>query len=121
MTNIKYSEKKTYNKTFVMEKHFSFRYGRKLFLLISVFLTALLDAASQNQTVKSEVRNYPPVPVPNTEMRTINSTVLNQEMNLYILLPSSYYSNPQKVYQALYFTDANRSFPMVQTLKVFLM
>jgi predicted alpha/beta superfamily hydrolase len=37
-------------------------------------------------------------------------------MNLYIKLPLTYHTNPQKMYQTWYFTDANRFFPMVANL-----
>jgi len=76
----------------------------------------VLDASSQGQVTKPDVKTYPSVSVPNTEMRTFYSSILNQEMNIYIKLPISYYHNPQKVYPALYFTDANRSFPMVANM-----
>jgi predicted alpha/beta superfamily hydrolase len=33
------------------------------------------------------------------------------------MLPLSYNTNPQKIYQAWYFTDANRSFPMVANIE----
>ena len=49
-------------------------------------------------------------------MRTFYSAILNQDMNIYIKLPISYYNNPQKVYPAWYLTDANRSFPMVANM-----
>jgi hypothetical protein len=100
-----------------MKEHFCFRYGKQLFLITSLFLAALLDALSQNQILKSETSNYAPVSIPNTEMRTFNSAILKQEIVLYIRLPVSYNINPHKIYQAWYFTDANRSFPMVANIE----
>ena len=91
-------------------------YGKQLFFLISLLTVIVLDASSQGQVTKPDVKTYTSVSVPNTEMRTFYSSILNQEMNIYIKLPISYYHNPQKVYQALYFTDANRSFPMVANM-----
>jgi len=99
-----------------MNKHLFFMYGKQLFFLISLLTVIVLDASSQGQVTKPDVKTYPSVSVPNTEMRTFYSSILNQEMNIYIKLPISYYHNPQKVYPALYFTDANRSFPMVANM-----
>ena len=99
-----------------MKKYYPFRYGKHLFFLMSLLLVALIDAASQDQVIKPEVKNFPSVSIPNTEMRTFYSSILNQEMNIYIKLPISYYNNPQKVYPAWYLTDANRSFPMVANM-----
>ena len=105
-----------FKKSSVMNKHLFFMYGKQLFFLISLLTVIVLDASSQGQVTKPDVKTYPSVSVPNTEMRTFYSSILNQEMNIYIKLPISYYNNPQKVYPALYFTDANRSFPMVANM-----
>lgn len=94
-----------------MKKYFFFRHGKRLFFLMPLLIAALLDAVSQDQVV-----NYPSVSIPYTEMRTFYSAILNQEMNIYVKLPISYYNNPQKVYPAWYLTDANRSFPIVANL-----
>ncbi|MGD0753958.1 MAG: alpha/beta hydrolase-fold protein [Bacteroidales bacterium] len=99
-----------------MKKHLSFKHGKQLFFLMSLLTATLLDASSQDQVTKPDVKTYPPVSVPNTELRTFYSSILNQEMNIYIKLPISYYNNTQKVYPAWYFTDANRSFPMVANM-----
>jgi uncharacterized protein len=100
-----------------MKKNSFFTNGRHYFLLMNVLLVFTLNAASQELMTKSEVNRHPPVTIPNTEIRTISSTILNQEMNLYIMLPLSYNTNPQKIYQAWYFTDGNRSFPMVANIE----
>jgi predicted alpha/beta superfamily hydrolase len=100
-----------------MKNHIVFIFGKQLFLMLALFLVSLLNAASQDILMKSDAENYPPVSIPNTEMRVINSKIMNQQMDLYIRLPLSYYSNPQKIYQAWYFTDANRSFPMVANIE----
>jgi len=79
---------------------------------LSLFLAATPDLTAQDQPEPSAGK-YPPVPVPNTELRSFWSEILGQEMYLYIKLPPTYYANPQKIYQAWYFTDANRNFPML--------
>ena len=99
-----------------MKKLLSFRYGMQLFLLQYLLFAAILDAASQEQVIKPDAKNYPSVSIPNTEIRTFYSAILKQEMNIYIKLPVSYYTNPQKIYTGWYFTDANRSFPLVANI-----
>jgi len=59
---------------------------------------------------------YPPVPVPNSELQTLWSDILGQELVLYIKLPPTYYDNPDKKYMVWYFTDANRGFPMTANI-----
>jgi predicted alpha/beta superfamily hydrolase len=100
----------------VMNKHLSIMNRKQLFLLTFLLTAGLLDASSQDQATKPDVKAYPSVSVPNTEMRTFYSSILNQEMDIYIKLPVSYYKNSQKIYPAWYFTDANRSFPMVANM-----
>lgn len=92
-------------------------FGKKAFLLIFTIFVAVLDGKSQDQTAKPGAGAYPSVPVPGTEMRTFYSDILKQQMNLYIKLPSGYYANPGKIYQAWYFTDANRTFPLVANIE----
>jgi predicted alpha/beta superfamily hydrolase len=100
-----------------MKNHFKCKHREICFLLFSILSGLILDAKSQDNLSTAESRDYPPVPVPNTELRTIYSNILKQEINLYIKLPSGYYTNPRKIYQAWYFTDANRSFPMIANIE----
>jgi predicted alpha/beta superfamily hydrolase len=90
-------------------------YEKQFFLLILLLMTALSNVASQEKT-KPQAEDFPPASIPDTEFRTFHSAILNQEMNIYIKLPVSYYTKPQKIYQAWYITDANRSFPMVANM-----
>jgi predicted alpha/beta superfamily hydrolase len=88
---------------------------KRLLLLISLLFASLIDVASQDK-VKLQGEDFPMVSVPNTELRTFYSKIMKQEMIIYIKLPVTYYTDNQKVYSALYFTDANRSFPMVANM-----
>jgi predicted alpha/beta superfamily hydrolase len=99
-----------------MKKILSFKYKKELFFLIPFLFVSLLNVSSQVQVIKPDIKNYPPVSIPNTEMRTFYSAILNQEINIYVKLPISYYNDPQKIYPAWYLTDANRSFPMVANM-----
>jgi hypothetical protein len=98
-----------------MKTHLFLRFGKQFFLLISLLLATLSDVVSQDKT-KPKAEDFLMATIPDTELRTFHSTILNQEMNIYIKLPVSYYTNPQKIYQAWYITDANRTFPMVANM-----
>jgi len=87
----------------------------KAILLMLMLSAANLTMLSQGNN-KSDNEKLPPVTVPNSEMRTFFSDILDQEMVLFIKLPPTYYSNPQKVYQGWYCLDANRTFPMVANI-----
>jgi predicted alpha/beta superfamily hydrolase len=98
-----------------MKPHLLIRSGKQFFLLMSLLLATLSDVASQDKT-QPKTEEFPVASIPDTELRTFHSTILNQEMNIYIKLPVSYYTKPQKTYQAWYITDANRTFPMVANM-----
>lgn len=71
--------------------------------------------SQQSQTSKSS-DFFPPATVPDSEVRTLFSKVLNQEMNIFIKLPLLYRRNTDKKYPCWYVTDANRSFPMLANI-----
>ena len=73
-------------------------FQKEFLLIVSFLIVSALNASSQLETIKSDGKNYPPVSIPDTEMRTFFSTILNQEINIYVKLPLSYYNNPQKIY-----------------------
>lgn len=79
--------------------------------LIALFLFLIINKA-QTQTEKINQ----PVLIPNTEMRSFYSKILGQDMILFIKLPSGYYNNSQKLYPSWYFTDGNRSFPLIANI-----
>jgi predicted alpha/beta superfamily hydrolase len=79
---------------------------RGLFVILWLNLLPNVPAYSQ----------YPPVTIPNTELRTIHSDLLGQDLALYIRLPVSYQGEPDSIYKVLFFIDANRNFPMVANI-----
>jgi uncharacterized protein len=85
-----------------------------IFQCISLFLLIGLKGISQN-TEEFETSRilYPEVKIPNTELRTLHSQILDQDLNLYIKLPLNYYTNTDEIYPVWYCTDANRAFPLV--------
>jgi hypothetical protein len=84
-----------------------------------LFLVSLIrvEAISQNiGGIDSSRTIYPEVTIPNTELRTLHSEIMNQDLNIYIKLPTSYYTTGEHIYPVWYFTDANRSFPLVANI-----
>lgn len=79
--------------------------------LVVIFLFLIIDKA-QAQIEKINQ----PVTIPNTEMRSFYSKILGQDILLFIKLPSGYYNNPKKLYPSWYFTDGNRSFPIIANI-----
>lgn len=80
-------------------------------VMVVIFLFLFIEKV-QAQTEKISQ----PVSIPGTEMRSFYSRILGQDMILFIKLPSGYINNPQKLYPAWYFTDGNRSFPMIANI-----
>jgi uncharacterized protein len=102
-------------KIMLMKTYLFLRSGKQVCLLMLILLAALSDVASQDKT-KPKAEGFPVASVPDSELRTFHSAILNQDMNIYVKLPVSYYTSPQKIYQALYITDANRTFPMTANM-----
>lgn len=82
-----------------------------LILISFVFFSGLSNNASaQTENIRQ------PVSVPNTELISFYSDILGQDMVLYVKLPSGYYNETQKMYPSWYFTDGNRSFPLIANI-----
>jgi predicted alpha/beta superfamily hydrolase len=86
---------------------------KSIFLIscvIAFFLNISDNAFAQTEKIKQ------PVSIPNTEMISFYSDILGQEMVLFVKLPSGYYNEPQKIFPSWYFTDGNRSFPLIANI-----
>jgi uncharacterized protein len=94
-------------------KHLTTLRSLLLIALIGIFSTKVSSQQTQTLTTSDP---YPLVTVPDTEVRTIFSKILNQEMNIYIKLPMLYRLSSDKKYPSWYVTDANRSFPMLANI-----
>lgn len=81
--------------------------------LLGIISTKVYSQQTQSFTTSNP---YPLATVPDTEVRTLFSKILNQEMNIYIKLPMFYRLNSDKKYPCWYVTDANRSFPLVANI-----
>lgn len=58
---------------------------------------------------------FPRVDIPGSEVRKINSTIVNQEYELHILLPGGYAGSTKK-YPVIYLMDSQWDFPLVKSL-----
>jgi uncharacterized protein len=98
-----------------MKNPLSLKHGKLILLTVFLCFATFFDVTSQER-IRPQIDNYPLVSIPNTELRTLQSKILGQEMEIYVKIPVSYNSNPRKVYPALYMTDGNRSFPMIANI-----
>ena len=55
-------------------------------------------------------QTYPQVQVPNTEVRMLNSAIMDYEYGVYVTLPSGYRNNQDQTYPTLYIIDGNQYF-----------
>ncbi len=86
-------------------------------ILISAQLALFTPASlSQDLGTASGSAKYPPATVPNTEVRSFHSEILDREMNIFVKLPSSYFDGKGKSYPGWYYTDANRAFTMMANI-----
>jgi hypothetical protein len=85
-------------------------------LLFIAFIGIFSTTVYSQQQNSSSSYPYPPATVPDTEVRTIYSKILNQEMYIFIKLPMFYKISGDKKYPCWYVTDANRSFPMLANI-----
>jgi uncharacterized protein len=95
-----------------MTKQISLKFSKQCLFMAFAVLAVAWNTSAQNKTANPETKQYPQVSVPNTEVRIFFSKILNQDMEISVKLPISYYASPQKTYPALYMTDANYAFPM---------
>lgn len=99
-----------------MKKHLNNGFIMTLLLTGALTSGVLPRALAQDQKLSAGEGTHPPVTVPYTEMRSFYSKLLDREMAIYVKLPVSYYEHSDRVYQGWYFTDANRSFPMLANM-----
>jgi predicted alpha/beta superfamily hydrolase len=57
---------------------------------------------------------YPPVTLPNTEIRLLKSSIVSDTYRLHIALPTNY-GKPGAIYPVLYATDGNTLFPLLRS------
>ena len=93
-------------------------YGCLILLVLTGILSEL--SAQKAERVEPEPPDYPEVTIPNTELRTIRSHIVDQEFNIYVQLPSTYFTDSTTIYPTLYVTDANRAFPLVANISTVL-
>jgi uncharacterized protein len=95
------------------QKSWTIMHSLLLTVFIGIFFT---NAYSQKSQTSKSSDFFPPATVQDSEVRTLFSKILNQEMNIFIKLPMLYRRNIDKKYPCWYVTDANRSFPMLANI-----
>jgi predicted alpha/beta superfamily hydrolase len=90
--------------------------ARQLLLNLLILPAAIPLAFAQAQPAQTFQNSNPPESVAGTETRTMHSSILDREMQIFIKFPANYESNPQKHYPCMYFTDANLLFSLVANI-----
>jgi len=78
------------------------------------FLLLSLIVATRIGSAQSTV--YPPVTIPNAELRTINSASTGRSYDLYIHKPADYDKNKDKKYPVLYLLDGQWDFKLLDSV-----
>jgi uncharacterized protein len=79
-------------------------------------IVCLMALLSGWHTTLSFAQLSQPVTIPNSELRSLQSELLGQELNLFIKLPATYFNDEKRIYPVLYFTDGNRNFGMISNI-----
>lgn len=80
-------------------------------LLFIIFISGVTRVQSQ-----SYIEAYPPVTLPNTEIRILHSTINGITYKLSIALPINYALEPGSNFPVLYLLDADYSFPIAKNI-----
>ena len=85
-------------------------------LVLSLFVLAVLGGCAEKPQSVSEGSGYPPLSLPDTEVRSFKSTVTGREYDLYIRFPSSYEQYTEQRYPVLYSLDGQWDFKMLDSI-----
>ncbi len=72
-------------------------------IVVIAILVSLAAVTVQAQT-------YPPVTIPRSEARSLQSEIMDYNYGVFVTLPGSYAKNPDRVYPTLYIIDGNQYF-----------
>ena len=84
-----------------------------LFALLFLLSSFPAQAQSPAETPASGLPKYA---IDDTEVRTVRSEKLGREYRIFVALPESYASSPQRRYPVVYVTDANYAFPLIRAI-----
>jgi uncharacterized protein len=87
-----------------------------------IIILSCITRSAHCQDISGQTRNeksYPEVTIPRTQFRTLHSELLERDFEIFIKLPYDYYTSGN-VYPVVYFTDGNRSFPLVENISFIL-
>ena len=86
----------------------------KRFLLSVAMLPALIPFVAEAQTARP---SYPPVTIPNTEVRSLHSKVTGRNYDLYVYLPPRVEIGSSKRNPVLYLLDAQWDFKLLASIQ----
>ena len=89
---------------------------RCVWYVIFTLAMALLGGCTQKPQPVSEGSGYPPLSLPDTEVRSFKSTISGREYDLYIRFPSSYERYTEQRYPVLYSLDGQWDFKMLDSI-----
>lgn len=81
-----------------------------------IFCTFLLANAQAQSPAETPTAGPPRYAIDDSEVRTVRSAKLGREYRLFVALPESYASSPQRRYPVVYVTDANYAFPLIRAI-----
>lgn len=85
-------------------------------LVLSLCVLAVLGGCAEKPQTEAEGSDYPPLSLPDTEVRSFKSTITGREYDLYIRFPSSYDRYTEQRYPVLYSLDGQWDFKMLDSI-----
>ncbi|MBN1373415.1 MAG: alpha/beta hydrolase [Anaerolineaceae bacterium] len=89
---------------------------RCVWYVIIALLVAVLGGCAEKPQAEVEGSGYPPLSLPDTEVRSFKSTITGREYDLYIRFPSSYERYTEQRYPVLYSLDGQWDFKMLDSI-----
>jgi len=84
--------------------------------VFSLFVATWLGGCAEHTQAQTEGASYPPLSLPDTEVRSLKSTITGREYDLYIRFPASYDENAGQKYPVLYSLDGQWDFKMLDSI-----
>lgn len=80
-----------------------------------LFVVCITEARAQSPAAPNDagIARYA---IDDTEVRTIRSSVLGREYPVFVALPATYASQPDRRYPVVFVTDANYAFPLLRAI-----
>ncbi len=80
-------------------------------------LSAALVGVAASVAIAQTPGKYPPVTIPNTEVRSLHSTVTGRNYDIYLYLPAQMGRDPSRKYPVLYLLDGQWDFKLLASIQ----